>query len=122
MFFNQQDGVLPTWVDTNPGTFLVFCTSDGGNTWKPTTAITRDVQGVESQNWSFPSSTNWFVTDDKRLFVTNNSGQTWNIITPNISLQNVSELEFTSSTNGWALMKKGVLYHTTDGGHIWTKG
>ncbi len=121
VFFNHQDGVLPTWVDTNPGTFLVFYTSDGGNTWKPTTSITREVQGVESQDWSFPSSTNWFVTDDKQLLVTNNSGQTWSIITPNISFTKVSALDFTSSSDGWILMSSGQTYHTTDGGHTWNK-
>lgn len=119
VFFNKQNGVLPTSVDRDPGTFLVFRTTDGGIMWKPTTPVTRTVQDVLLQTWSFASEKNWFVANGDQLLVTHDAGQTWKSVKSNVPLENVSELEFTSSTDGWALMSSGVLYHSTDGGRTW---
>lgn len=71
--------------------------------------------------WSLVSLNNWFVTDGQKLFVTDDGGQKWNSISPNISFKNLSEIDFVSPQDGWAVKNSGALYHTVDGGRVWVK-
>ncbi|QQE79521.1 YCF48-related protein [Alicyclobacillus sp. SO9] len=118
MFYNQQEGILPV---SDGSTLTAYRTTDGGRTWAPGKVVQSSVANQEITAPSFPTFNDGFATDGEKFFKTTDGGQTWSSLTPNVSLRNISELEFTSSTNGWALMNTRVLYHTTDGGHIWIK-
>ena len=118
LFFGHQDGILPV----SSGAELVgYRTTNGGKTWVPGKVVRSTVQNQAIQAWSFPTMNNGFATDGDKMFTTTDSGQEWTSFTPNISLKNVSTMQFVSSTNGWAVMSTGALYRTIDAGHTWNK-
>ena len=120
VFLGKQDGILPFIVYTSSGGFLAYRTINGGVTWTPTTPAFGNIR-YDFFQWSLVSLDNWFVTDGQKLFVTDDGGQKWNSIIPNISFKNLNEIDFVSSQNGWALLNSGALYHTVDGGRVWVK-
>ncbi|MCF8564598.1 hypothetical protein LLE49_07545 [Alicyclobacillus tolerans] len=121
IFFNQEDGIVPVQVNAIPAGFLVYQTTDGGKTWEPNTPLMGTTRNAVFSTWDFVTPHLGFVTDGTKLFMTENGGQAWIIIRPNISLKGVSELDFMTQTDGWALTTSDSLYHTTDGGYTWTK-
>ncbi|MFD1676291.1 VPS10 domain-containing protein [Alicyclobacillus fodiniaquatilis] len=118
IFFSQQDGILPV---SDGSTLLIYRTTDGGKTWISGKEVQSIAKNQAIQAWSFPTMNDALATDGNKMFVTTDGGQAWSSFTPNISLRNVSVLTFTSSTQGWALMTSGALYHTNNGGHTWIK-
>lgn len=120
-FFNKNDGLLS--VEVFGGPMVIYRTSNGGATWIPTSPVTSKVVGAPGQEgvFDFPSMSFGISTDGNKVFTTTDTGQTWSSFTPNISLKQVSQLQFTSSKDGWALTQSGSLYRTIDGGHTWTK-
>lgn len=118
MFFGQQDGILTVTSDAG---LIVYRTMNAGKSWIPGNVVRNNVQNPVFQAWSFPTMNDGFVTDGDKVFTTTDSGQAWTSFTPNISLKNVSTIQFVSSTNGWAVMSMGELYRTTDGGHTWVR-
>ncbi|QSO52667.1 LppP/LprE family lipoprotein [Alicyclobacillus curvatus] len=118
VFFSQQDGILPV---SSGSTLLMYRTTNGGQSWLFGKPVQSAAENEAIQAWSFPSFNDGFAADGNLLLKTKNGGQTWSAFTPNISLQNVSQLQFTSSEDGWALMNSQVLYHTSDGGHTWMR-
>ena len=121
IFFDQQDGILPVQVNAIPAGFMVYQTTNGGKTWEPNTPLMGITRNAVFSTWDFVTPNLGFVTDDAKLFMTDNGGQAWIILQPNISLKGVNELDFITQTDGWALTTSGFLYHTTDGGYTWTK-
>ena len=65
-----------------------------------------------------------WVTDGTVLYVTTNGGQSWTKMAPGSSFKNVAQLDFVSSTEGWAIGGQGkgarFLLKTVDGGKTWT--
>ncbi|QSO48637.1 WD40/YVTN/BNR-like repeat-containing protein [Alicyclobacillus mengziensis] len=121
IFFNQTDGILTVQVNAIPAGFLVYQTTNGGKSWEPSTLLMGTTRNAVSSTWDFVAPNVGFVTDGAKLFMTDNGGQAWIILQPNISLKGVNELDFITQTDGWALTTSGFLYHTTDGGYTWTK-
>ncbi|QRF22562.1 hypothetical protein FY534_01840 [Alicyclobacillus sp. TC] len=118
IFFGQQKGILP--VSYGMG-LLVYRTNDGGNTWTSEQAVQSTVPNQTIQAWSFPNMKDGFVIDGKQILTTSDGGQTWNSFTPNMTLKNVMDMQFVSSTHGWIVMNTGTLFYTTDGGHFWNQ-
>jgi photosystem II stability/assembly factor-like uncharacterized protein len=58
------------------------------------------------------------ATDGSRLDITTDGGRTWRAGQPGASLSGVTEVDFVSASDGWALVK-GRLLRTTDGGASW---
>lgn len=111
-FFGSQDGVLPVVV-FSAQTAVFYQTSDGGQTWTPTTPVHGYVYAVVDQN-------HIVATDGSTIYSTADGGLHWTALQPNKSLQGVTKLDFVSPSNGWAIVN-GRLLRTTNGGSIWKK-
>lgn len=119
IFFSQTAGVLPAFTFTaDTSSTILYTTSDGGETWTPTTPV--PVLG----RYSAPSSSDFIVWDGTILYHSSDAGQTWSEITPNLNLdQMVAALDFVDSQNGWVTWMdyagNSGLSHTSDGGATW---
>lgn len=120
VFHAALEGVLPVYAFTADMMSTVFyTTSDGGVSWMPTTAVPIIGQ------YSIPTLNDFIVWDGNILYRSNDSGQTWMEINPNINLdQMVATLEFVDGQNGWVTWMDADgnigLSRTTDGGAAWT--
>ncbi len=119
-FSKAKEGVLPVKFHSSSTSFMLYHTSDGGETWTSTHAVDFP-RGSMVPAWSIISTNEEVVTDGTKLLITRSGGRRWKSISSNISFQNIKELDFISLTTGWVLMNSGSLYHTTDGGHSWRR-
>jgi len=119
-FFSATDGILPVGFSNNvtetPIAAFIYRTHDGGTTWESTTPVPATLSAVD-----FLDMQHGWVTDGSILYATTDSGQHWTKIAPGKSFQHVSELDFVSSTVGWAIGGQGAshLLRTIDGGRTW---
>lgn len=122
-FFNQKEGVLPVeFRGENPPAFVFYRTEDGGLSWTPTTPVqtAQESQEYRGFHWSIIDATHAFVSDGYQLYFTSDSSHSFVRITPNISLEKLQQLDFTSVKLGWAIIDGG-LWKTIDGGHTWVQ-
>ena len=70
--------------------------------------------------WSFPDLQHGFATDGDKLYVTTDGARSWQVITANIDLNGLTQLDFVSAETGWAIVG-GSLVKTADGGRTWTE-
>lgn len=130
-FFGQkrENGVLLAGVSSPKQHVLVFTTSNGGKTWTMTSGFPSDISGLTRMSGNTSGSTptfdlfdmrHWFVTstDGKTLYFTDDGGEKWQTVHPNISLKG-AKLDFVTTMSGLAETSQGV-WRTTDGGRIWT--
>ncbi len=116
-FFGTQDGVLPVEF-FHPGQPIVFYrTADGGKTWRPTTPLDG---GGNQPVYSVVSQSVIVASDGAKIYLSTDGGQNWASLQPNVSLAGLTQIDFTSATRGWALVK-GRLLGTADGGKTWTQ-
>jgi photosystem II stability/assembly factor-like uncharacterized protein len=116
-FFDENNAVMPAHLYQNEPVTLFYISHDGGASWTAT-------QPVKSGGLNSVSSlSDFFVWDGKVLFASQDAGQTWKEISPDINLdQKISGLQFISVQTGWALSrdeKTSQLYRTQDGGQTW---
>ncbi len=108
-----------------PGDYHVLITSDGGSHW-------RDVTPPEQQRTPLgvdfvTASLAWVFSGANQLYVTTNSGQTWQQATTPIDSQYNSWVNFTfiNAQDGWIILQGAsggmALFGTTDGGQHWSK-
>jgi len=116
-FYSSQVGILP--IENLNGTVIFYYTQNGGISWQPTTPVAW-VFG-DNLAWDFFDSKRGFFIDGKLLKRTTNGGKSWSTVTPNINFSNVTELDFVSKKDGWAVTSGGELYKTTDAGKDWLK-
>lgn len=120
IFYNTVDGVLPVYAYTADSLFTVFyITSDGGETWLPTTSV--PIIGA----YSAPTFNEFIVWDGNVLYQSSDSGKTWTEVTPNVNLdQMIASLDFVDGQNGWVtwfdMDGNTGLSRTMDGGATWT--
>jgi photosystem II stability/assembly factor-like uncharacterized protein len=125
-FFGPNDAILPVRMGGNAGTDLfIYITHDGGATWKVSSGFARNGDFI-----SFASLSDAFSWDFANIFhVTNDSGNTWRNVTPNVPFGTLGYqflgMDFVSTTTGWVVVghedyTTTSLYRTTDGGSTWT--
>jgi len=122
-FFRQKEGVLPVeFRGQKPPALVLYRTEDGGLSWTPTTPVQTAQESLEYRgfHWSIIDATRAFVSDCYKLYFTSDGSHMFVCITPNISLENLQQLDFTSEKLGWAIIDGG-LWKTSDGGHTWTR-
>lgn len=122
-FFNQKEGVLPVeFRGEKLPAFVFYRTEDGGLSWTSTTPVqtAQESQEYWGFHWSIIDATHALVSDDYNLYFTSDSSHSFVCITPNISLEKLQQLDFTSEKLGWAIIDGG-LWKTIDGGHTWVQ-
>jgi photosystem II stability/assembly factor-like uncharacterized protein len=123
VFFSAADGVLPVSFFNGQGTsFDVYATHDGGATWSRSTLLTATVNA-----WDFLTmQQGWVVgANGTTLYETSDGGLHWTTITPSANLQHISQLNFVSAQEGWAINTAApnapVLLKTLNGGQTWVQ-
>ncbi len=123
VFFSATEGILPVTVNSGNDTLLaVYATHDGGTTWSHSTLL----MGAGGARDFLTMQQGWVVVGNgATLGVTSNGGQTWLLITPSANFRNISQLDFVSAQEGWAIStppsEAPVLLKTLDGGHTWVQ-
>ena len=115
---SPEDGLLPVQFHAEGQPTIFYVTHDGGTTWQPTAAVVSATNN--SFVWSFPDLQHGFATDGDKLYVTTDGARSWQVITANIDLNGLTQLDFVSAETGWAIVG-GSLVKTTDGGRTWTE-
>ena len=122
VFINDHDGVLSVsgGTGTQGDVFVTefYTTSDGGRHWRATTPlVTRDDW---LQSWSWPDAAHGFAANDSEFCITGDSGRTWRSRDLPAALKGITQIDFVSSSIGWAVAS-GRLFKTTDGGDSWVR-
>jgi len=122
-FFGANDAVLPVWITIGEGMrdLFIYTSHDGGATWSPSSSSARN--GYQTNFVSARDAISW---DWANVFhVTNDSGNTWKLVTPNVNFSDeFGGMNFVSTTTGWVILRhtdgSTSLYRTTDGSATWT--
>jgi photosystem II stability/assembly factor-like uncharacterized protein len=97
---------------------VIYVTHDGGTTWRSTMPVFANLSSSH-----FLDIEHGWLTDGTTLFATSDGGQHWAKLTPSANFKHITQLDFVSSTLGWAISDQGngssLLLKTTDGGQIW---
>lgn len=123
VFFSATEGILPVTFNTGGDTILaVYATHDGGTTWSHSTLL----MGASGARDFLTMQQGWVVIGNgSTMGVTSNGGQSWLLINPSVNFRNISQLDFVSAQEGWAISTNPsnpsapVLLKTMDGGQTW---
>lgn len=135
VFFDQKQWLVPAFIfklgdgpDYAYSLLALYTTNDGGLTWTTGAGVAEDVSDEQSER-KVLSASEVIVRCGRNLCVTQDAGQTWTTISPNIDLgtggndRRLLQLDFIDLKTGWALLHSDDgtlgLYGTTDGGHTW---
>src|SRR5579859_4032672 len=123
VFFSATEGLLPATFNEAGSTILaVYATHDGGAIWSHSTLLT-----AAGSAWDFLTmQQGWVVgANGSSVAVTSNGGQSWLLINPGANFRNISQLDFVSAQEGWAISTATpdapVLLKTMDGGQTWAQ-
>src|SRR5579859_6736211 len=124
VFFSATEGILPVSINYQGRVtlFAVYATHDGGATWSHSTLVF-----AAGSAWDFLSMQQGWVlgANSSSVNVTSNGGQSWLTITPSANFQHISQLDFVSAQEGWAISTTTpdapVLLKTMDGGQSWAR-
>ena len=123
VFFSATEGLLPVTFFNGEGSGLtVYATHDGGATWSSSTPLS-----MAGSVWGFLTmQQGWVVgANGTTLNETSDGGQHWTPITPSANFRNISQLDFVSAQEGWAISTATpaapVLLKTMDGGQTWVQ-
>ncbi|MBM3152009.1 MAG: hypothetical protein FJZ96_07385 [Chloroflexi bacterium] len=120
IFFSATEGILPVDLYGSSYARIFYHTTDGGQTWIPGERIIS--LGLYSPI-SFETIFLW--TGAEQLYITHDSGQTWQTIQTNLDISAMLVgMQFVDESTGWALASpdgaQTSLYKTTDGGATWS--
>ncbi|HEY6410339.1 MAG TPA: YCF48-related protein, partial [Ktedonobacteraceae bacterium] len=124
VFFSATEGILPVSINYQGRVTLlaVYATHDGGATWSHSTLVF-----AAGKAWDFLTMQQGWVlgANGSSVNVTSNGGQSWLTNTPSANFQNISQLDFVSAQEGWAIStttpSAPVLLKTMDGGQTWVQ-
>lgn len=122
-FFPNSSGslssILPVRIFTGTYTTLLYRSTDNGLTWLPTREVNL------TGEIDCPTVQYCFVYSGSTLAYTNDGGNTWAVIMPELNLSNtLRQIDFVTSSLGYALERdsggNARIYRTEDGGFTWT--
>jgi photosystem II stability/assembly factor-like uncharacterized protein len=97
----------------------VFTTADGGDSWSKKTALPGSKSGggagAVTDIW-FTASGTGVASSNGQIFQTTDGATSW---TP-VGTGKISQFNFVSATDGFAIASDGLFYKTVDGGSVWT--
>jgi photosystem II stability/assembly factor-like uncharacterized protein len=133
IFFDNAHALMPVLFLAGDSTQLsLYTTSNSGQRWSSTSPITVASSVKDASTLSFidtdPSkdaATGWVVGPNNTLSHTADGGQHWSELPTHLptSVTAITQLEFVSSTMGWAIGSQGntqTLLQSVDGGNTWT--
>ena len=150
IFENSQVGLLPLTITNshNPRVEL-YSTGDGGNTWMLASTVPLQPEAIPGSSVpvDMGDETHWFVAIPRpaQFYVIGEGGGTAQLLTTPGLLEGINQLQFISSSVGWAQVQNGncdgvkpneaelpasanqtlecevrsLLLKTTDGGQTW---
>jgi photosystem II stability/assembly factor-like uncharacterized protein len=119
VFSSPSSGALSAWYGGPNATTVtaVYSTANGGTTW-----VEHQLPSGKPVLADVVSSTTWFGAIGKTLYRTTTRGASWARIAASVNFGRYSRwgtLDFVNTEDGWALLGNQV-WHTTDGGRLWT--
>ena len=122
LFLDDHEGILPvtggTGVQADVFVTEFYLTADAGAHWRAAAPLV--LREAAPRLWSWPDSAHAVAASDNKFCSTADSGQTWSVKDLPSALVGVSELDFVSSSVGWAVVA-GRLFKTSDGGGTWVQ-
>lgn len=106
------------------GSYQIFCTTDGGKTWKDLMFSMTPLAG-HPKGWAhrgfyaFNADHLWIGGEDGHLFETTNGGVKWTLREIGSPKFLIESIYFLNEKNGWAVGNSGMIAHTIDGGETW---
>ncbi|HEY48353.1 MAG TPA: hypothetical protein G4O14_16425, partial [Anaerolineae bacterium] len=95
----------------------LYSTLDAGETWRIDPLPDIDLYGFDASLHFLTSDIGWWL--GKKLYMTNDSGQTWTYLKP---VNWVGQFSFVDEVHGWAVARSAdeiAFVNTTDGGRTW---
>ena len=109
-FVDPQIGYM---IDASDG---IFRTTDAGATWN---ALTTGITGPSCVEF-FNRNLGLIGAATGKIFRTTDGGATWtNVHSPGIA-ETITDIEYETETDVWAISSKGDLYKSVNGGESWT--
>jgi photosystem II stability/assembly factor-like uncharacterized protein len=97
------------------GNVEIFCTQDGGDTWRQ--CYKENQPGSVFQIVTVSESEAFAVLDGVHLLKTDDQGKTWRPVP--LSSKYVSSIAFATNGVGWIVGNKGCFQRSDDGGKTW---
>ena len=119
-FVNNNTGWMSLY---NPvyETFNVYKTTDGGQTWNPSSITVGGLYYFVDANNGWMIGNSVSILGDgglNNIYHTTNGGTSWVLQKSNIGDANA--LHFSDLLNGWVVGRNGLVLKTNDGGTTWT--
>lgn len=96
------------------GSVEIFCTKDGGETWRKCYQENKPLSVFQITTFSESGA---FAVLGSHLIRTDNQGETWQWVST--SAKYISSIAFAPDRTGWLVGSHGVFQHSTDGGKTW---
>ena len=106
-FYDSQNGSMLIVFDYpgfNPASYYLYVTHDGGASWQFTPQL--PLNEINQGNTSLPdfiTANQGWLSDGSTLLMTDDGGQHWTKLQTNSTFNYIMELNFVSSTVGWAI-------------------
>ena len=105
------------------GAGILLQTEDGGETWKPILRTTQQNLPRISMMQFINKKEGWLGAAIGQVLHTTDGGKTWKVQKTGTTNQNITDLHFINSQEGWAVAPQrrdgGFVLHTEDGGNYW---
>ena len=124
VFFNTTDGLLPAIIPGLKGqTSEIYVTHDAGASWHATGSVPAGIIDFVDALHGWIASNTFDVKYQylkSTVYSSSDGGEHWTPHSVTLSAA-MLQIDFASSTRGWAIDSVHALYQTTDGGQTWTR-